>query len=588
MRPLDPRLLRYARSARAYLALTTVLGGLAGLLLVAQALLLASCLADAVRQAADGSVTLATLAPRVGLLVAVIAARAGVAWCQERYGVRAAAGTIGEIRGALAEHATALGPRWRSSARGAELATLATRGLDNLQPYLVQYVPQLFLTALVTPLLVVVVLGLDWVSGVIVVVTLSLVPVFMILVGQLTRGVTERRLRTMQTLGAQLLDLLAGLPTLRAYGRAGGARARVQALGDANRRATMGSLRVAFLSGMVLELITTLSVAVVAVGIGLRLVHGEMSLFVGLAVLILAPDVYLPLRQVGLHYHASTDGIAAANAAFAVLEEPVPTRSAAASGPASARAEAPDLRTTTFAVRELDVEAPGRDRLAPAGLSFTLAPGEAVALVGPNGAGKSTTVQALLGLLEPTAGRIVLRDASAGADPRSAPRPEVELRDVDLPSLWRQVAWVPQRPSFAPGTLLDAVAPAREAGAGRAARPDGLDRAARLTGLDAVVADLPDGWSTRIGAGGLGLSVGQRQRVALTAALLADAPLVVLDEPTAHLDAAAEEQLLASVRALRDAGRTVLVVAHRSALVAACDRAVPVSARAVAPTAVAA
>ncbi|MFC8734145.1 thiol reductant ABC exporter subunit CydD [Luteimicrobium sp. NPDC057192] len=551
MKPLDPRLLRHARAARGYLALTTVLGVLAGALVVAQAVLIGEALGRAVH---DGA-RLDTLAPRLAWLVAVVAARAAVSWCQERFAVRAAASTVAELREALVVHATALGPRWRGSARGTRLTTLATTGLDALEPYFVRYVPQLLLTAIVTPLLVVVVLGLDWVSGLVVIVTLPLVPLFMVLVGRLTQGVSERRLASLQRLGAQLLDLVAGLPTLRAFGRAEGPRERVRALGDANRRATMGTLRIAFLSGMVLELLTTLSVAIVAVSIGLRLVDGRMDLVTGLTVLVLAPEVYLPLRQVGAQFHASTDGIAAAGAAFEVLEEPLPSSGTAAVDLAGAR--------LTF--EDVSVEAPGRGVLAPAGLSLTVATGEAVALVGPNGAGKSTAVQVLLGLVAPTSGAAWVTDARGE---RSA------LADLDPAAFWAQVTWVPQRPHLAPGTLREAVL-----GVVATATADDdvrLAEAARLTALDGVVEALPDGWETPVGRGGLGLSVGQRQRVALASALVSRRPVVVLDEPTAHLDDASEDAVVRTVRALRDEGRAVLVVAHRPTLVAACDRAVEV------------
>ncbi|PJI93274.1 thiol reductant ABC exporter subunit CydD [Luteimicrobium subarcticum] len=567
MKPLDPRLLRYARAARTHLALTTVLGAVAGVLVVAQALLLASALAAVVHDGVD----LPAIRGRVGWLAGVVAARAAVAWCQERFAVRAARTTVGELREAVVQHTVALGPRWRASPDAAGVATLVTRGLDDLEPYFVRYVPQLLLTAVVTPLLVVVTFGLDWVSGVIVVVTLPLVPLFMVLVGRLTEGAAERRLRTLARLGDQLLDLVAGLPTLRAFGRAAGPRARVRELGEANRRATTATLRYAFLSGMVLELLTTLSVAIVAVGIGLRLVDGRMDLFTGLAVLVLAPEVYLPLRQVGAQFHASRDGIAAASAAFEVLELPVPARRAG-----GVRV---DLTRAVLVLEDVDVEAPGRDLVAPSGLDLAVAPGEAVALVGPNGAGKSTAVQVLLGLVAPTRGRVVVRPVTggpSGTDRDPVGPAQVDLSDVDLDDLWRQVAWVPQRPTLGPGTLADVVEGTSTVDPRPPADAARRGRAARATGLDAVVAALPDGWATPLGRGGLGLSVGQSQRVALTTALLRDVPLVVLDEPTAHLDAASERDLVAAVRALRDDGRTVVVVAHRPALVAACDRVVDV------------
>ncbi|MFB7886524.1 thiol reductant ABC exporter subunit CydD [Cellulosimicrobium cellulans] len=560
MKPLDPRLLRHARAARGYVVLTAVLGFATAALVVAQAVVLASVLAPAIQGTAD----LADLGPRVGLLAGVVAARAATSWAQERFALRAATRTVAELREQVVTHAVALGPRWLASGRGPEVATLATRGLDALEPYMVRYLPQLLLAATVTPATLAVVLGLDWVSAVIIAVTIPLVPIFMVLVGRLTAGTSERRLVVMQRLGAQVLDLLAGLPTLLAFGRARGPEKRVRALGDANRRATMGTLRIAFLSGMVLELLTTLSVAVVAVGVGLRLVHGGMELEPALAVLVLAPEVYLPLRQVGLHFHASTDGIAAAEQAFAVLDEEAPE---------PGTTPAPALSGTTLALRGVSVRAGDRDVLAPADLDLELrlgASGRVVALTGPSGAGKTTTALVLLGLVRPDRGTVTL--TAPGAEP-------LDLADVEPATFWPQVAWLPQRPVLAPGRLRDVVA------GGLPVSDADLDRAARTAGLDAVLATLPDGWDTAVGRGGVGLSVGQRQRVALAAALLDDparVPLVVLDEPTAHLDARGEQVVLDAVRTFRDQGRTVVVVAHRASLVRAADDVVGIRSAALA------
>lgn len=553
MKPLDPRLLRYARAARGYLALTVSLGIVTAGLVIAQALLLARVLAAA---AHDGT-PLPDLLPQIGWLAAVVAARALATGVQERFAHRAATRAVAELREQVVARAAELGPRWLAEGEGARVVTLATRGLDALEPYFVRYLPQLVLSATVTPAVLVVVLDLDWVSAAIAAGTLPLIPIFMVLIGQLTQGRSERGLRVMQRLGSQVLDLVAGLTTLRAFGRERGPAARVQELGDAHRRATMGTLRIAFLSGMVLELLTTLSVALVAVGIGLRLVYGQLDLTTGLAVLVLAPEVYLPLRQVGAQFHASTDGVAAADRVFAVLETPVPE---------AGTSPAPDLRTTTVRLHGVTVRAPGRDLLAPAGLDLDVAPGRTVAVTGPSGAGKSTTVDLLLGLLRPEEGTVEL----VGADGRAVP-----LADVDPRTYWAQVAWLPQRPVLEPATVGRLVAGAEDDALTTGARAR-RDAAAALTGLDAVVASLPGGWSHDLGRGGSGLSVGQRQRVALTRALLSDAPLVVLDEPTAHLDSAGERVVLDTVRALRDAGRTVVLVAHRPSLVALADAVVTV------------
>ncbi|MGI5187588.1 thiol reductant ABC exporter subunit CydD [Promicromonospora sp. CA-289599] len=595
MRPIDPRLLRQVRAARWYVALTVGLGVAAAGLIVAQALLIAGLLAPVIRgDSTPGSVLTWSFAG----LALVVAGRAAVAWAQERYALRAAARTIAELRHAVVEAWALRGPRAAGAAAGgtaiggttavggagapasgsgngaspeAEVATLATRGLDALEPYLVRYVPQLVLTALLTPALVAVVLGLDWVSAVILVVTLPLVPVFMVLVGRLTAGTSERRLATVERLGTQVLDLVAGLPTLRAFGRSFGPGARVRALGDASRRATMGTLRIAFLSSMVLELLTTLSVAIIAVGVGLRLVEGAMELQPALAVLVLAPEVYLPLRRVGAEFHASVDGVAAASRTFALLG---PVRSEGEDGGAGL-AGGTRLAGWELVLDGVSVRAAGRGIVAPAGLSARVplgsgvpGDGRVVALRGPSGVGKSTAVLVALGLLAPDAGRVGLVPADG------AFRDLADLSAGGLESWWSALTWVPQRPSLPPGRLREVVLDGKPAASDAA-----LGEAARLTGLDVVVDSLPDGWDTRVGLGGVGLSVGQHQRVALTSALLDDAatkPLVILDEPTAHLDARGEQAVLETVRAWRDAGRTVLVVAHRASLLGLADQVIDV------------
>lgn len=584
MRPLDPRLLRQVRAARWYVALTVGLGAAAAGLIVAQALLIAALLAPVVRgDAVTGS---ALVTPFAGLALVVVG-RAAVAWAQERFALRAAARTIAELRRAVVEAWALRGPRAVATAGGttasggtgaspeAEVATLVTRGLDALEPYLVRYVPQLVLTALVTPALVGVVLGLDWVSAIIVLGTLPLVPVFMVLVGRLTAGASERRLAAVERLGSRVLDLVAGLPTLRAYGRSSGPGERVRALGDASRTATMGTLRIAFLSSMVLELLTTLSVAIVAVGVGLRLVEGAMELQPAIAVLVLAPEVYLPLRRVGAEFHASADGVAAVSRAFALLGTAGPDRSAG-----TAHAGTAGTAGGTLVLDGVSVRAAGRGVLAPAGLSARIpfgagTGGRIVALRGPSGSGKSTTVLAILGLLTPDEGRVGV------LSPGGVLHGLADLPAGGLAAWWAGLTWVPQRPSLPPGRLRDVVL---EGGVHRGGHTDqALDRAARLTGLDSVVDSLPQGWDTPVGLGGVGLSVGQRQRVALTSALLDDAattPLVILDEPTAHLDARGERAVLDTVRAWRAAGRTVLVVAHRASLIALADQVVDVRAAA--------
>ncbi|WP_344382250.1 thiol reductant ABC exporter subunit CydD, partial [Georgenia ruanii] len=552
MKPLDPRLLRHARAARRYIALTAATGFTTAALVVAQALLISHAVAPVI----EGRAAWADVAGLVWAFAAVVAGRFLVLVVQEAFAHRAARDVVADLRAQVLTAAVAQGPRWLAAGHGQQVVTLATRGLDDLEPYFVRYLPQLLLAATVTPAALVVVVGLDLVSALIIAATLPLIPVFMWLIGLLTQKYAAEKLEVMTRLGAQLLDLLAGLSTLKALGRERGPGRRVGELGRAYAATTMATLRVAFLSGAVLEFLASISVALVAVVIGTRLVAGDLDLTTGLAVLMLAPEIYKPLREVGSQFHASADGVAAAEQAFAVLERPAP--------PAGS-APAPDLRRTTLVLDGVSVAAPGRATWAPSGLDARVRPGRLVALAGPSGAGKTTAAAVVLGLLRPDAGAVRLEPA-AGAP--------LDLADVDPAAYRAQVAWVPQRPIILPGTVR-----ANVLGAADAPVDARAEAAAAATGFDRVLAALPEGWDAVLGHGGAGLSVGQRQRLALTRTLLGAEPLVVLDEPTAHLDAAAERQVLDSLAALRAAGRTVLVIAHREAVVALADDVVAVRSR---------
>ena len=558
--------MRYARSARRYIAATAVTGMATATLVVAQAFLVSG---------AVGAVSSNGAGPTAvrGLLLAlggVVVARALVVLLQEVHAHRSAAGTIIELRRLVLEHAARLGPRWQA-VHGTEAATLLTRGLDDLEPYFTRYLPQLVLAATVTPATVLVLITQDWPAAVAVVCTLPLIPVFMILIGRMTQSVSQERLEAMQVLGDQVLDLISGLPTLKALGREQKPAERVRALGRSYRRTTMSTLRIAFLSGAVLEFITTLSVAIIAVEIGFRLVAGRMDLFTGLLVLMVAPEVYQPLRQVGFQFHASANGVAAAESVFEILETPVPEHGSL---------PAPDLRTATIRLDAVSVAA--RGAWAPAGLSTTIRPGSLVALTGASGAGKTTTTQVLLGLLPADRGRVRVVPAPEGDGLDGA----VDLSEIDPGTWWEQIVWVPQRPTITPGTVLENVlsnAPGDTAGNAAGPVPAELVEAARATGFDEVVAGLPQGWDTLVGSGGVGLSVGQRQRLALTRALCSTAPLVVMDEPTAHLDAASEAHVLTAVRALHASGRTVVIIAHRPALIALAEQTVAVTSEPIPP-----
>ena len=543
MRPFDPRLLRYARSARGPIAVTALLGTLTALLVLAQALLISAALSPVV----SGTASLLDVWPYIAGIAAVFACRALIVAAREAVSTRAAAAAVSELRGRVVEASITLGPRWRAT-KGAETTTLLTTGLEDLRPYFVSFLPQLVLVCTVTPAALGVILLLDFWSAFIALLVIPLIPIFMILIGRFTQAASEDKLASMKRLTAQLLDLMSGLPTLRGLGREKAPRTHLHALGAANTKATMATLRVAFLSGGVLEFLTTLSVALVAVEVGMRLVFGNISLFHGLAVIMLAPEVFEPLRQVGAQFHASANGVTASKAAFDIIEE-----AEAVTSPGSGAC--PDMTHTDIVLDGVGVRA--RGAWAPAPTTGIITPGVVTALSGPSGAGKSTIVSCLLADMSPDAGRIALRQsASTSTDD------EIALSDID-PTAWRrQISWVPQSPTLVPGTILDNMGDL----------PIGdLTAAAQATGFDTVVATTPEGWNSVIGSGGVGLSVGQRQRLALTRALAAHSQIVILDEPTAHLDAVSEETVVRAINAMRDAGRTVIVIAHRAAMMEAAD-----------------
>ncbi|MFJ3974627.1 thiol reductant ABC exporter subunit CydD [Streptomyces sp. NPDC090021] len=546
MKPIDPRLLRYARSTRLFLGAVVALGLAGAGLVVGQAMLIAEIVVGAFEQGLGG----AALRTPLLLLAAVAVGRALIAWLTELAAHRASAAVKSELRGRLLDRAAEIGPGRPGGQRTGSLVSLATRGVDALDDYFSRYLPQLGLAVVVPVAVLARIVTEDWVSAAIIVVTLPLIPVFMVLIGMATQSRMDRQWRLLSRLSGHFLDVVAGLPTLKVFGRAKAQAESIRRITDDYRRATMRTLRIAFLSSFALELLATLSVALVAVTIGMRLVHGELDLYTGLVILILAPEAYLPLRQVGAQYHAAAEGLAAAEEIFEVLETP-------AAGPAGT-AELPVGAPLRIEIDGVAVRYEGRLEDSPRPVSLTVAPGECVALTGPSGAGKSTLLQVLLGFVRPTAGRVRI----AGVD----------LAELS-PEHWRErIAWVPQRPHLFAGTVAENVRLARP-GAG----DDDVAAALKDAGAWEFVSALPRGAETLLGEGGMGLSAGQRQRLALARAFLADRPVLLLDEPTAALDGETEAGIVDAVRRL-SAGRTVLLVVHRPALLAVADRVVRMTA----------
>jgi thiol reductant ABC exporter CydD subunit len=542
VRALDPRLLRRTRSARPLLALDTGLGIATALAVLAQATMLARIVARAFAGA-----PLNTLRLDFALLVVAFLLRAAFAWGMEVAGRRAAWSILSELRLGLAATRLRRQPLALDGTGGAEIAAVSVQGIEALEGYFARYLPQAVLATVVPLLVIAWVAVVDLESALIMLLTLPLVPVFMWLIGRYTEQRTRERWQALRRLSIHFLDVVRGLPTLRAFGRADDEVAVLVEVSERYRRATVGTLRVSFLSGSVLELTATLGVALVAVAAGLRLVGGSLALQAGMTVLVLAPELYLPFRRLGAEYHASADGLAVAERMLALIDAPPAASSGGSRLPPSPEHAPIRLEGVSFTY-------PGRDVPVLSGLDLELHPAETVALVGESGAGKSTVAALLLGLLKPTAGRISIGGIDLGA--------------CDGHSWRRLTAWVPQHPTVFRGTVAENI---------RLGVPDADDelvrQAAVLAGADEFVGSLPDGYQTLVGDGQRTLSTGERRRIALARAFIRDAPLVILDEPTADLDPHSIAIVSDAVKRLQT-GRTMLLVAHRPELVENSDRVV--------------
>lgn len=555
----DRRLLTLDRRIAGQLAVLTVVAFATALLVVAQARVLSDALALTIR---SGVSTGSVIEP-VAILVVIILTRALLTGIVSMTSGATATRAKSSLRRAIAHRVLvsepASGPTsggGRTGTRDAssgEVTALLVRGLDGLDGYFTRYLPQL-VAACVVPLVIgIAILRVDLTSAITIGVTLPLIPVFMVLIGLATRTMQRRRWSSLARLAHHYTDLLAGLPTLKVFGRA---RAQVRGLEKTNegyRSETVGTLRLAFCSALVLEIASTLSVALVAVAIGLRLIDGHLDLRTAFFVLLLAPEVYLPVRAVGVHYHDSADGLAAAERAFEVLDSPVrPSTTGGVDRP----------RASTICIEGVGLTYPGRTVPAVRGLCLELAAGETVALTGPSGSGKSTVLAMLLGLVSPDRGTVLVDGAA--------------LDSLDLDAWRRRIAWLPQRPTLLAGTIGENV---------RLGTPGAADADVRDALVSAGAVELDP--SRDVGEGGEGLSVGERRRVGLARALVrvrvGGAWLALIDEPTAGLDPATEDAVIRTALAglhghragdVSSSAVTVLMVTHRAATTAAADRVV--------------
>jgi ATP-binding cassette subfamily C protein CydCD len=547
VKPTQRRLMRESRVARRALGAAALLALIQAVLTVVWAVALAAAVAPVVMDGAGLSQV------RTAVIVAGCAAvgRAMIAWGFEATGRVGAQQVMSELRLRLTAHVLEARPLSQGTETIGGLATVAVQGVDGLELVFARYFPQMMLAVIVPVAAIGWIIPTDWISAAILIVTIPVIIIFMILIGLGSERRAKARWAAMQMLGGRFFEVVRGLTTLRVHDRAEAQVAVLEEVGEAYRRETMSTLRLAFLSALVLELAAALGTAMVAVALGVRLVDGGIGLQASLAVLILAPEIYQPIRQLGAQFHASADGMIAAEEIFAVLDAPAVLDEASGE-----RVAAPSPTRETIVFDGVGVAYPGRVVPALAGIQLSLAPGEFVALVGPSGAGKSTIANLLVRLIDPTTGAVRI----GGQD----------LRQVDADAWRRRIAWVPQRPRIFAASVADNV---RVADPG--ASDDAIREALRQAGAEELVDGFAEGLATRLGEGGRRLSAGEAQRISLARAFLRRAELFVLDEPTAHLDGVLAAELALVIRGLTD-GATTLAVTHRLELVHAADRVVQI------------
>ncbi|MCI9889756.1 thiol reductant ABC exporter subunit CydD [Micrococcales bacterium 31B] len=578
--PLDPRLVREVGPVRRYLALGTGLAVAQTLVTVGLAIVLGGALADAIVARLAPSSLVAPL----GWIALLVFARVALTFAQTRFAQHSAGQVVADLQSRVLGAVLATPLRHVQSVAPAR-ATVATVGLESLRPYFTGYLPTLLSASVLTPVVVLMVFVQDPLSALIAVLTLPLIPVFMWLIGRLTEGRSADRLAALERLEAAHHDMLEGLPTLVHARRVGHMGRRIDALSQSYRRTSMTTLRFAFLSALVLEWLTTLCVALIAVTIGLRLLEGQMTLEAGLIVLILAPDIYLPLRQLGAAFHASEDGLAAVDAAFDALAADAGAGGGAGSavGVATAGgggggaegavgAAGAEVGATAPRIALRDVSVRARSGFAPWRARGELVPGRVTALVGPSGAGKTTLLHALVGAVSLDEGSI-----ECSTLPASSPAPAASPAAPARPT----AAYLEQRPTIFPGTVrrnLLAFLPPEASAPPDARLVEVLERVGLARVLATHAGDGGDPLDLELGPHGAGLSRGEAQRLAVARLLLHPAPLVLADEPTAHLDADTESLVLDALRSRADLGHTVVMVAHRPELIAAADHVIEVSA----------
>jgi len=539
---LNKRLLKEAGSSGFLLASTIIISTFAGFLTVLQAGYFSRIINDVFLGGQD----LVKVRPLLFILLGVIIIRAIFLWISEMTAYFAAARIKFSMRKELLAHLYLLGPLYVKGRQTGELVNLLSEGIEALEAYFARYLPQLVLAALIPLVILGFIFPLDILSGLILFCTAPLIPLFMILIGKWAEAVTQKQWDVLNRMNAHFFDVLKGLATLKLFGREMFQKEIISLVSNRFRKTTLEVLRIAFLSTLTLELIATLSTAIVAVSLGLRLVYGKVSFEEAFFILLLAPEFYLPLRNLGSQYHAGISAVSAALDMFRILDEPL------WAGSEAKRLLPPKATRLEISFQNVYFCYDKGARSALEGVSFEICHGETVALIGPSGGGKSTITNLLLGFIEPERGQILIND--------------IPLNRIKREDLYTLIAYVPQNPYLFQGTILDNI---------RLANPvaslEEVKRAAELANAHRFIEDLPQGYDTSVGEGGAGLSGGQIQRLAIARAFLKNAPLIILDEATAGLDPENETEVQEALGNLLK-NRSVLVIAHNLWTVYKLDR----------------
>ena len=550
MKPVDPRLFRYARSTRVFTLIAVVLGTLTAVLIIGQAWLLSQVIVGVT----GNNKFLAESSFAITALAGVFFGRFILAWASEVIAVRASGSAKAQLRQAAMESVINQGSL---ASKPSDIAVIATRGIDALDSYFARYLPQLVLAVIVPITVLVVIFTQDILSAVIVAVTIPLIPIFMILIGLFTQSKVERQWETLSKLSGHFLDLVSGLPTLKIFGRAQAQVKVIARVGDEYRSSTMGVLRVSFLSSLALELLATLSVALVAVSIGLRLAEGQIDYRVGLFVLLLAPEVYLPLRLIGQHFHAAAEGLGAADRLFTIIESQPYLQGG------DLRITQSDTENLNVHVSDVKVQYPGSESPALSQASFEASPGTITAIVGHSGSGKTTLLRAISGLVPIASGSIEVSS--------------IPIEKLDL-NQWRAlVSWLPQSAQLFSSDL--SAHPTIRAVVDLHSDHSDEEVWDALSTAQVAAEIRPLGLDAELNAHGSGLSGGQLQRLALARAVITQPKVLLLDEPTAALDSASEIAFAQSLRDIAAQGTIVILVAHRPALMEIAHQVIRVESR---------